>query len=180
MRNFTLEELDFSLPNTQGGQKSLQDYPESQAFVIVFTCNHCPYAIAYEQRLIKLHKILTDKGVPLIAISSNDVRQYPQDSFENMIRRAEEKGFPFPYLYDESQEVAKNFDAKRTPHAFLLAKNFEGLWQIVYSGAIDDNYRSEQNVKKSYLLEATESVLAQETVSQSHIEAVGCTIKWKQ
>ncbi|MCI4668332.1 MAG: thioredoxin family protein [Bacteroidia bacterium] len=179
MSNFSLHNLNFKLPSVSGEEISLANYSQSSAIIIIFTCNHCPYAIAYEERLIKLAKTYSPKGIPLIAISSNDAKQYPQDSFERMKERAAEKGFNFPYLYDESQEVAKSFGAKRTPHAFILKAESEDMWQILYSGAIDDNYKNEQFVKKSYLSNSLDQLLAQGKLAPWHTESIGCTIKWK-
>lgn len=179
MSNFSLHKLDFNLPAVDGSHVSLHDFLHSKAILIVFTCNHCPYAMAYEERLKKLHNAYMPLGIPLIAISSNDALQYPQDSFERMQARATQKGFPFPYLYDESQELAKTFNAKRTPEAFILQGKNDGLWQILYSGAIDDNYKNEQFVQKSYVSETLNQLLEQGDIEPWHTESVGCTIKWK-
>ncbi len=179
MSNFSLKDMDFRLPNVQGGSISLSDYDEIEAFVLIFTCNHCPYAIAYEERIKKLDESYTSQDIPLIAISSNDAQQYPQDSFERMKERASQKNFRFPYLYDEDQSVAKKYGATQTPHAFILAPQKDQLWQIVYSGALDDNYKNEHLVKKSYLKDALDSILAQKEISLAQTEPIGCTIKWR-
>lgn len=170
--------LAFELPNVAGNTVKLEDYHDQKGVVVVFTCNHCPYAIAYEQRLIKLHQDFESRGVPFVAISSNDARQYPQDSFENMKVRAEQKGFPFPYLYDESQDIAHEFGAERTPHVFLLRKEENGFKQV-YEGAIDDNYEDASKVSQHYLIDAIEKVIAGEAPEVQHTKAIGCSMKWK-
>lgn len=180
MSNFSLQITDFTLPAVDGSMVSLKDFSHSKAIIVVFTCNHCPYAVAYEERLKKLHNTYMPKGVPLIAISSNDARRYPQDSFERMKFRARNKNFEFPYLYDESQEVAKAFGAKRTPEVYILQAQNDQLWQILYSGAIDDNYKNEQFVQKSYVFESLNELLMQGHLNPWHTQSIGCSIKWKE
>ena len=121
--------INFSLPNVDDREISLADYQSQQGLILIFTCNHCPYAIAYEERLNELYQKYNPLGVALVAISSNDVQQYPQDSPGNMKIRAHDKGFQFPYLFDESQEVAKSFEAERTPHAYFLIPSGD-QWKI--------------------------------------------------
>ncbi len=169
--------MNFSLPNVDGRTLSLDDYPEAKGFIIVFTCNHCPYAVAYELRLNKIHDRFADRGFPLIAINSNDAVKYPQDSFELMKVRAEQRGFQFPYLYDESQEVAETYGAKRTPHVFVIVKDGD-YWNIRYSGSIDDNYENAAAVKEHYLSDAVEAMIAGKSVPKKETNPVGCSIKW--
>ncbi|RMG23644.1 MAG: thioredoxin family protein [Bacteroidetes bacterium] len=171
--------MNFSLKNVDDRIVSLDDFPDAQGFIIVFTCNHCPYAIAYENRLKELHATYADKGYPLIAINPNDPVQYPQDSFEQMKVRAASKGFEFPYLFDESQEIARQYGATRTPHAFILQKTEDGL-EVKYKGAIDDNYQSAHNVKQRYLAKQLDALIAGKAVPYKETAAIGCTIKWKQ
>lgn len=168
----------FSLPNIDGGEISMESFPEAKGFIVVFTCNHCPYAIAYESRIIELDKKFRAQGFPVIAISSNDVAKYPQDSPENMKLRAETKGFTFPYLFDESQEIAKAFEAERTPHVYII-QNSEAGPEIVYKGAIDDNYQRPAEVKQKYVEEVVEKLIRGENVEYFETPAVGCSIKWK-
>ena len=172
-------ELDFQLANVDDRLISLEDFPEAKGFVIIFTCNHCPYAIAYEQRIIDLNNKYAPKGYPVIAINSNDPIQYPQDSFENMKRNAKEKRFTFPYLIDETQDIATNYGAERTPHAFLIKKIDDGKFEIVYKSAIDDNYQNSEQVKEKYLEDAINQLMEGKEVEVKETKPVGCTVKWK-
>ncbi|MFW5700622.1 MAG: thioredoxin family protein, partial [Cyclobacteriaceae bacterium] len=132
---------DFRLKNVDGNYVSMSDYPDARGFVVVFTCNHCPYAVAYEDRLIDIDKKYRPQGFPVIAINPNDPAVQPQDSYELMQVRANEKGFTFPYLIDEGQEVYPVYGATRTPHVFLLNRKGGDL-VVAYIGTIDDNYRN--------------------------------------
>ena len=114
--------IDFKLKNVDGKIVSLADFKDTKGFIVVFTCNHCPYAIAYEDRIIHLDKMFKPKGYPVIAINPNDNDAYPEDSYENMIARAKEKGFTYPYLFDEGQKIYPQYGATRTPHIFILKK----------------------------------------------------------
>jgi peroxiredoxin len=169
---------DFRLPSVSGETVSLDDYRPQRGVVVIFTCNHCPYAIATEDRIIALHQRFAPLGFPVLAISSNDAQQYPQDGFEAMKARAAEKGFPFPYLYDETQEVARAFGAERTPHVFLLQPGQEG-WRAVYRGSIDDSHRHPAQVQERYLEAVLERLSAGEAAPFAETPAVGCSIKWK-
>lgn len=169
--------MNFALPNVDGRTVSLDDYPDAKGFIIVFSCNHCPYAVAYELRLKEIHDRFADRGFPLIAISSNDADKYPQDSFELMKVRAEQRGFQFPYLYDESQEVAHAYHATRTPHVFVIVKNGD-YWNVEYSGAIDDNYQNAKAVQHRYLDDAVEALISGTGVELKETIPVGCSIKW--
>ncbi|MEM7373984.1 MAG: thioredoxin family protein [Bacteroidota bacterium] len=171
--------MQFSLRNVDQKFLSLDDFPQAQGFIIVFTCNHCPYAIAYEDRLKELDEEFTPQGYPLIAINPNDPAQYPQDSFENMQIRARDKGFGFPYVFDETQEIATTYGAQRTPHVFVLLKGSDGL-KKVYEGAIDDNYQSAHLVQKAYLAEFMRALIQTGEATPMKTMPVGCTIKWKQ
>jgi peroxiredoxin len=171
--------FEFSLPNVDEKALSLADFPDAKGFVVVFTCNHCPYAIAYENRLIALHQAYAPQGYPVIAINANDPVKYPQDSFENMQLRAREKSFPFPYLFDSRQEVARAYQAERTPHVMVLQKDEEGELKEVYRGAIDDNHASEKQVKQTYLADVLDALLDGQQPPYRDTPAVGCSIKWK-
>lgn len=169
----------FTLKNVDGKMVSLTDYKDAKGFVVIFTCNHCPYAKAYEQRIIDLDKKYAGKGYPVIAISSNDAEEYPADSYENMAKRAKEKKYPFPYLYDETQEVAKKFGALKTPHVYILKKDQDAL-QVAYIGAIDDNSEDAKKVKVKYAENALGELLAGKEVTTKETKAIGCTVKYKK
>jgi peroxiredoxin len=173
-------QFDFKLPNVDGRQLSFEDYPDAKGFIVIFSCNHCPYAVAYENRLIQLHEECAPKGYPVLVISSNDPVKYPQDSFENMKKRAEAKAFPFPYLFDESQSVAHAYGAMVTPHAYVLQKTEKGL-RLAFQGAIDNNkdYRAPQPVKDRYVVECVDALLADPALEYTENQPVGCSIKWK-
>jgi peroxiredoxin len=163
------------LPATDGKSYSLDSFEGSKAVVISFTCNHCPYAEAYEDRFIALANDFSPKGIAFIAINPNDAEGYPADSFEAMKVRASKKGFPFPYLRDESQAVAKAYGAVCTPHIFVLDPNRK----LVYEGRIDDNWREPDAVTSPDLRNALEDVVAGRPVGTPQANPMGCSIKWK-
>ncbi|MDV7187678.1 thioredoxin family protein [Lutibacter sp. TH_r2] len=167
---------DFSLKNIDDKMVSLADYDEAKGFIVIFTCNHCPYSIAYEDRIIALDKKYADKGYPVIAINPNDPAVQKQDSFDLMKVRAKEKGFTFPYLFDEGQKIHPQYGATRTPHVFLLQKETEGL-RVKYIGAIDDSSRNPSAVKTKYVENAVDALLANKTIEQNQTKAIGCSIK---
>lgn len=167
---------DFSLKNVDGKEVSLADYKDAKGFIVTFTCNHCPYAVAYEDRLIALDKKYRDVGYPVIAINPNNPEKQPQDSFENMVTRAKEKGFTFPYLLDQGQHIYPQYGATKTPHMFVLQKTDKGN-VVKYIGAIDDNYQDESAVTKKYVEDAVEALLKGEKVPVEVTKAIGCTIK---
>lgn len=170
---------DFELKNVDMEMVSLYDYaPAEKGAVVIFTCNHCPYAIAYEERIIEIDEMYRSKGYPVIAVNPNDPKLVPEDSFEKMQERAEEKNFPFPYLIDETQEVYKDYGAKRTPHVYLLEKK-DGKFMVAYIGTIDDNYKEADKVEKKYLANAIDALLAGSTPDPDFTKAIGCTIKDK-
>jgi len=154
----------------------MSDYPDAKGFVIVFTCNHCPYAVAYEDRLIELDKEYKQKGYPVIAINPNDPAAQPQDSYELMQVRAREKGFTFPYLFDEGQKVYPVYGATRTPHIYLLNRSGNDL-VVAYIGTIDDNYRDESAVEERFLADAIDALLDGRKPEPDFTRAIGCTIK---
>lgn len=167
--------IPFSLPGVDGHEHSLGDYADKEVVAVFFSCNHCPYVRAWEDRMVQIQANYADKGVQLIAINSNDVKKYPDDSFPKMRERAQEKGFNFPYLYDESQQLARLYGAERTPEFFVFDKDRV----LRYHGAIDDNYDNPNAVKNHYLQDALDAVLAGQTPAIAETPPVGCTIKWK-
>lgn len=169
----------FSLRNVDGKQVSPGDYPDAKGFTVIFTCNHCPYAIAYQDRIIELDKKYRELGYPVIAINPNDPELAPEDSFDKMAVRAREKNFTFPYLFDETQEVYRKFGAKRTPHVYVLQKESADL-VVRYIGAIDDNYQDALKVTAHYLADALDSLIAGNKPDPDFTKAIGCSIKDKQ
>lgn len=168
---------DFSLKNVDGSMVSMADYPDAKGFMVIFTCNHCPYAVAWEQRIIDLHEKYADEGYPVIAINPNDPALQPEDSYERMQERAEEKGYPFPYVIDEEQTVYKRFGATRTPHVFLLNKTADEQLKVAYIGAVDDNYKDAAKVKEPFLANAVDALMAGNSPSPEFTKAIGCSIK---
>lgn len=169
---------DFSLKNVDGKMMSLADMPDAEGYIVIFTCNHCPYAIAYEDRIIELDKKYKALGYPVVAINPNDPEVVPEDSFENMQERAREKGFTFPYLFDEGQKIYPKYGATRTPHVYLLDKTDAGN-RVAYIGAIDDNYANAERVEETFLADAVDAVIAGKEADPNFTKAIGCTIKKK-
>ena len=167
---------DFDLLSIDGKKYSLNSFKDKKALIIIFSCNHCPYVQAYENRIMEIQKDYEGKGVSVIAINSNDAVQYPDDSFDEMKKRAALKKFNFVYLRDEDQTAAKNFDAAHTPEIFL----FNEERKLVYHGKIDDNWKEEQKVKTKYLHEALDEMLSGKEISVPETYSIGCTIKWKR
>jgi peroxiredoxin len=169
---------DFKLKNIDGRMVSLADYTDAKGFIVIFTCNHCPYAKAYEQRIMDLDKKFGSQGFPVIAISPNDPASVPDDSYDNMVKRAKEKNYSFPYLFDETQQVARKFGAMRTPHVFVLTRASKG-YDVKYIGAIDDNTEDASQVQHHYVEDAVNALLQGKQVPVTETKAIGCTIKWK-
>lgn len=169
---------DFRLKNVDDKMVSMADYNNAKGFIVIFTCNHCPYAVLYQDRIIELDKKFKTKGYPVIAINPNDPDIQPEDSFDKMKERAKEKGFTFPYLFDEGQKVYPSYGASRTPHAYLLKKEKEKLI-VKYIGAIDDNAKHPDQVKKKYLEDAVHAVINNKKPDPEHTKAIGCSIKHK-
>jgi peroxiredoxin len=169
----------FKLKNTDGKMVSLSDFPNAKGFTIVFTCNHCPYAKAYQDRIISIDKKYKLKGYPVIAVNSNDAEANPEDSFENMIVRAKEKGFTFPYLVDQTQDICRKYGATRTPQVYLLEKKGGDLI-VQYTGAIDDNSQDAGKVTAAYLTNAIDALLAGYSPEPSFTKAIGCGIKLRE
>ncbi len=143
--------------------------------IVAFSCNHCPYVQAYEERMIALQQEFGSKGVQLVAINSNDSRNYPEDSFDRMVERAKAKGFNFLYLYDESQSIAESFGATHTPQFFVFDKERK----LCYSGKMDDNWKEPLMVKERYLQHAIEALLVGNDIVVKETYSIGCTIKWR-
>ena len=163
----------FNLPDTLGKNVSIEDF-DSELLIIVFTCNHCPYAKAVEDRLIKLGKEYKN-DVDFVLISSNDSENYPEDSPKKMAERHTEKEYPFPYLFDETQEVAKAYSAVCTPDIFL----YNSDRKLEYRGRIDDNWQNPEQVEREELKMAIEAVLNGKTIDFEQKPSMGCNIKWK-
>lgn len=167
---------DFSLKNVDGKMVSLSDYKDAKGYVVVFTCNHCPFAVMYEDRLIELNAKYAPMGYPVIAINPNDPAVQPGDSFELMQERAASKGFDFPYLMDEGQKIFPQYGATKTPHVFLLDKD-----RVVrYIGAIDDNHENADEVEVHYLANAIDAMDAGKQIEPQMTKAIGCSIKVKK
>lgn len=173
------EATDFSLKNIDGNMVSLADYSNAKGFIVIFTCNHCPYAVAYEDRIIALDKTFAAKGFPVIAINPNDPAVQAEDSFEKMQIRAKEKGFTFPYLFDEGQKIYPQYGATRTPHVYILNKE-NGKNIVRYIGAIDNNYEDANDVSEKYVETAVNSLLEGKEITQNTTKAIGCSIKFKK
>lgn len=167
--------IPFELPGVDGRTYSLDDYRDKEAVAVIFSCNHCPYVRAWEDRMVQIQADYAPKGVQFLAINANDPVKYPGDSFEAMKERAAEKGFNFPYLHDESQEIARSYGAQRTPEVFL----FDKAGTLRYHGAIDDNYEEAEAVENHYLRSALDMILAGQTPTVAQTPPLGCTIKWK-
>jgi thiol-disulfide isomerase/thioredoxin len=166
---------DFSLKGVDGKMHSLSENKNVKGYIVVFTCNTCPFSKAYERRVIDLHLRYAKQGMPVIAINPNDPGKEPGESYEAMVALAKEKQYPFVYLQDTKQLVATMFGAKRTPHVFLLNQNKE----LIYVGAIDDNFEEPEQVKVSYLANAINQYLMGMQVEISQTKAIGCGIKWR-
>lgn len=165
---------EFSLPGTDGKTYAYKDVAGEKGTLVVFTCNHCPYAVAYQKRIIDMTAKYKPQGVGVVAISSNDVKSYPDDSFEMMKVRADSMKYNFPYLYDESQAVALKYGPKVTPHIFL----FDAKGTLVYRGRIDDSAK-ENEVKKRELTEALDALVGGKEIPTTATTAFGCSIKWR-
>lgn len=167
---------DFSLKNVDGKMVSMADYKDAKGFIITFTCNTCPYSVAYEDRLIALDKKYASKGYPVIAINPNNPEARPGDSFDAMKVRAEKKGFTFAYIFDDGQKVYPQFGASRTPHMYVIEKTSKGN-QVKYIGAIDDNYKDANAVTKRYVEDAVDALLSGKEIKVKTTRAIGCSIK---
>ena len=170
---------DFNLKNVDNKNVSLAQYNSAKGFIVVFTCNSCPVAQKYESRVVQLNKEFSPQAFPVIAINSNDVNVAPGDSFAEMQKKAKTDAYAFPYLYDESQAVAKRFGATNTPHVYVLAKEGDKV-VVKYIGAIDNNADDASKADKKYAADAIYSILDGKAPAISATKAIGCTIKWKK
>lgn len=167
---------DFSLPNIYDEMVSLSDYDDAKGFIVIFTCNTCPYSIAYEDRINALDTKYKSKGYPVIAINPNDPAAQNGEELNDMKQRAEDKGFTFPYLQDKGQQIYPKYGATRTPHVFILEKQDKGN-VVQYIGAIDDSSRNPDKVQKHYVEDAVDALLAGQLPKVSTTKAIGCSIK---
>lgn len=170
---------DFQLQNVDGKMLSLSSFPDAKGFIIVFTCNHCPFAKLYPPRLNDLYKKYKALGIPLIAISSTDTLVYEEDTYPKMIQKATKEKFLFPYLFDGEQAVAKMFAAQKTPHAFVIWKEYDA-WVIKYNGAIDDNGAEPEKARNRYVANAVDALLAGKDVAVTETKSIGCQIYFRK
>ena len=170
---------DFRLKNVDGKLVALSDFKKSKGVILIFDCNTCPFSRAYNERIIELNKKYASQGVPVVTVNSNDPTISEGDSFEEMVDIAKRKNYDFPYLFDETQNVAKSFGATNTPHVFLL-KNDNGVFKVAYIGAIDNNPRDGSAATKKYVENAVEELLQNKPITITKTKALGCGIKWKE
>jgi len=163
---------DFKLKNVDGKMVSLADFKEAKGFIVIFDCNTCPYSKAYNERIIDLNEKYATKGFPVITINANDGSG---DSYDEMVRIANKKKYKFPYLYDETQAIAKTYGATNTPHVFVLNQDLK----VSYIGAIDDNARNAASATKKYVENAVDALLTGKSVPVTKTKAVGCGIRWR-
>ena len=164
----------FDLPNVDGRRVQLHDFAGSKALVVAFWCNHCPYVKAYEARFVQWADEARKRGVGVVAINSNDEKNYPEDSFENMVKRAKERGYNFPYLHDRTQTVADLYGAQCTPH-FLV---FDAQLRLAYQGRFDDDKDHPDRVKERYLPDVVDALVEGRAPARDQTWAIGCSIKW--
>jgi len=169
------EPIDFELKGTDGNTYTLSSFKEKKYLAIMFSCNHCPYVVASEREFVELQSEFENDSFQLIAINPNDEVSYPTDSFDNMVKRADEKKFNFPYLRDDSQEIAKKYNAGRTPEIFLYNQDRK----LVYYGRINDNPKNLSEITRHDLKEAMRELISGKAISMPVTQALGCSIKWK-
>lgn len=167
---------DFKLKNIDGNTISLADFTEAKGFIVIFTCNTCPVSVANEDRIIALHEKYEKVGFPVIAINPNNPEISSGDSFELMKVRAKEKGFKFPYLFDDGQKVYPKYGASKTPHVYVLNKENDGLI-VKYIGSIDDSARNAGAVKTKYVENAVDALIKGSEIEVASTKAIGCSIK---
>jgi len=166
---------DFDLPGTDGATHSLTSFAAAEILVVIVSCNHCPYVVAYEERIVALSRAYAAKGVRFVAINANDVARYPDDAMPEMIRRAKDRGFDFPYLRDDSQQIARALGARFTPEVYV----FDRARKLRYHGRIDDNHRDARAVKSHDLRAALDALVAGTSPPVTETQAVGCSVKWR-
>jgi peroxiredoxin len=167
--------LPFSLPGVDGKTWSLTDFEKSPLLLVTFWCNHCPYVQAWEGRMVDIGREYGPKGVGIVLINANDAASYPEDRFEVMVRRAREKSYPFPYLRDETQQVARAYGALVTPHPMLFGSDRKLLFQ----GRIDNDHEHPERVKHRFLRAALDAAMAGQRIAESELPVQGCSVKWK-
>ena len=176
---FTLEigqtAPDFDLPGVDGRNYSLADFTDAKLLIVVFSCNHCPFVIGSEDRMNALYADYEPKGVAMVAINSNETQGHPTDSFEHMVERAKAKGFQFPYVHDESQDVARAYGGLRTPHFYV----FDADRKLRYTGRMDDNPRQPGEETTRELRDALDALLAGAEPPVPLTNPIGCNVKWK-
>jgi peroxiredoxin len=165
---------EFALPGIDGRTYRLADVSRDRFVLVTFWCNHCPYVQAWESRMVEIGRQYAPKGVSIFLINSNDARAYPEDRFESMVRRAKEHGYPFPYLQDETQEIAHAYGALVTPHPMLFGKDR----RLLFQGRIDNDHQHPERVTERYLERALDQALAGGPVRPAELPVVGCTVKW--
>jgi peroxiredoxin len=165
----------FRLRGVDGDEHALEDYADAKVLVLIQSCNHCPYVQGWEGRIKSIQADYADRGVRIVAINSNDTDRYPQDSFDEMVKRAKREGFNFDYLWDADQSVGRALNAERTPEVFA----FDRDRKLVYHGAIDD-HRDEHAVEQHHLRDALDAVLEGREPPVSDTQPVGCSVKWRQ
>jgi peroxiredoxin len=169
---------DFKLKNVDGRMVSLADYKDAKGFIVIFDCSTCPVSKAYNERIMALNKKYKPLNFPVITVNSNDPSISSGDSFDNMVKDAKRKKYDFPYLVDETQNVARTYGATNTPHTFVLVRNGSQL-TVAYIGAIDNNTRDAEGATRKYVEEAVDAILAGKAVPTPRTRAVGCGIKWR-
>ena len=164
---------------TNGGKKvSFANFKKAKGFILIFTCNHCPFSVAYEDRIVALDKKFKNQGYPVIAVNPNDPTEYPSDGYNAMVTRAKDKGFTFPYLLDPTSNVARDYKASRTPHVYIVKKQGK-KYKVVYVGAIDDSARNESKVSEKYVEAAIADLLKGKKPTKNYSRAIGCSIKMR-
>jgi len=169
---------DFKLKNVDGKMVSLSDYKDQKGAIVIFDCNTCPYSKAYNDRIIELNQKYASKGFPVITINPNNPEISPGDSYKEMVALAKRKNYSFPYLIDETQQVARSFGASNTPHVFVLEKEAKDF-KVAYIGTIDNNSRDASSATKRYVEDAVEALLENKAIPTTRTKAIGCGIKWK-
>ena len=167
---------DFKLKNVDGKMLSLSDFKEAKGYIVVFTCNSCPVSVANEDRIIALDKKYKEIGYPVVAINPNNPETSSEDSFELMQTRAKEKGFTFPYLFDDGQKVYPKYGASKTPHVYVLQKE-KGELIVKYIGSIDDSARDAKSVRTKYVENAVDALIKGQQIEVASTRAIGCSIK---
>ncbi len=171
---------DFDLPGADGKRYSLESFTDARILVVFFTCNHCPYVIGSEERMIEFCLRYAPRHVQMVAINANETDNHPRDSFEHMVERAQSKSFPFPYLRDDSQEVARAYGALRTPHYFVFSRtDTDQPWRLSYTGRMDDNPRQPGSQTTHELQDAIDAILECKEPPVKVTNPIGCNVKWK-